>query len=229
MSMTGRKTIISKAIIKAVAEGIETGLSNRDAAVVAGISERTYYDWLQRGEAEAARLAQPGAKKRKSEALFVQFSQSIKKAIPLRKQSLVGQIKELAHGIKWERKKNRYEVRRDEDGVPMRDPVTDELMYDLVSFEKINEFVPPSLNAAGWLLERLHPSEYGHPTLQAKSGELWMKDLLNLYTEGGATREAIIDQLGPEYAEKFFEYAGLLPLSKSERNGPLELGISGQE
>ncbi len=69
------------------------GLSNTDAIALAGIDDSTFYKWLKRGGAEAARLAaHPKAAPRDRETPFVQFFQYIKGAIPRRKMKLLGTI-----------------------------------------------------------------------------------------------------------------------------------------
>lgn len=93
------------------------GLSNRDSAALAGISESAFYEWIQRGEAELERLAKnPRARPRENERPFVEFAEAVKRAVPTRKRALVSTIR-LASHRQWQ--------------------------------------------AAAWLLERLHPGEFG--------------------------------------------------------------------
>src|SRR3990167_7421744 len=72
-------------MVKAITGAIADGLSNVDATAVSGISEKSFYDWLKRGEAEAQRRA-AGEQARVDENPFLQFLQSIKKAVPKRKR-----------------------------------------------------------------------------------------------------------------------------------------------
>lgn len=64
--MAGRKTKLTDKTQAELARLIETGIPIADACAAAGIGERTFYDWLRRGEAE--------------EEQFSQFSQAISRA-----------------------------------------------------------------------------------------------------------------------------------------------------
>lgn len=91
--MAGRKTDCTPETTKTIADNISIGLSNRDACALAGIVEATYYNWLNRGQAELDRVNEDSRRKiLKSELPFVEFLEAIKKAIPRRKQRLVGII-----------------------------------------------------------------------------------------------------------------------------------------
>lgn len=83
--LTGRRTKCTPETIKAIADNIILGLSNRDACLSVGISEATFYGWMQRGEAELRRIAEfPGYRVRKREQPFVKFLETIRRIIPER-------------------------------------------------------------------------------------------------------------------------------------------------
>lgn len=95
--MAGRKTDCTPETIKIIADNIAIGLSNKDAATLAGIDESTFYNWINRAEVELNRVAEDNRRKVfKEEQPFVEFFKSIKKAIPRRKQRLVGVIQSAA-------------------------------------------------------------------------------------------------------------------------------------
>jgi transposase len=101
--MSGRNTICTPELIKTVSDNITLGLSNADAAALAGIGESTFYAWRARGEAEIERVdSNPRASIRKEEVPFVEFVEAIKKAVPRRKQVLIGRIQKAAQSDQWQ-------------------------------------------------------------------------------------------------------------------------------
>lgn len=50
MKPVGRPTDCTPELTRAVAKAVGTGMSIRGACALAGMGERTYYDWLERGE-----------------------------------------------------------------------------------------------------------------------------------------------------------------------------------
>lgn len=79
---TGRPIKLNNQIRDSVASALRAGNYIETAAAYAGINKTTLYDWLKRGEREKQRIeSNPGAKARKSEALFVDFSNAVQKAM----------------------------------------------------------------------------------------------------------------------------------------------------
>lgn len=78
--MTGRKTKLTPEVQEKIVKAIEDGNFDFIAAEAAGISKRTFFRWLARGEAESERLGKSGARPRKSERPFWHFWHAIKKA-----------------------------------------------------------------------------------------------------------------------------------------------------
>ncbi len=66
------------------------GVSDAGIAASLGISRATFYEWLKRGARERRRLAQPRAKAKDAEAIYVAFLDTYKKALArLEKNDLV--------------------------------------------------------------------------------------------------------------------------------------------
>jgi hypothetical protein len=80
-------------LAKRIGDSISLGLPNKDAAILNGIDEGSFYNWMLRGEKEYNRLiAHPRAKPKEREAPFLEFFKYIKGAIPRRKSSLLSRI-----------------------------------------------------------------------------------------------------------------------------------------
>jgi hypothetical protein len=171
---------------------IELGLSNRDAMAMAGVSESAFYEWIQRGNAELARVAEaPGRRKiQESERIFVEFAESIKQAIPKRKHALITRIRQAAQGgEQYTETREKYEK-----GVLVEKTVTVKAMS-------------AQWQAAAWLLERMHYHEFGQR--QRLDIHDWRKEVKELLDSGAITPEDIESELGPDVAKEFFESAGL--------------------
>lgn len=63
----GRRTKLTPEIQRIIVEGLGRGMWAKDAATLAGVGERTFYRWMQRGENE------PGS-------IYGRFRQAIKEA-----------------------------------------------------------------------------------------------------------------------------------------------------
>lgn len=183
-------------MIKKIADNIVLGLSNKDACANAGIAERTFYQWLQRGHAELERVAESGRRKiRKRERPFVQFAQSIKKAVPKRKQILVGRIQQAARGgDEYTETFRKYKQGR--EGKPV-----------LVEERFTTKIRAPEWTAAAWLLERLHYDEFGRR--QRVDVYDWRGEVKAMLDSGAVTLEDVREALGDSLAREFFESAGL--------------------
>lgn len=186
-----RKTDCTPKIIALIEKNVCQGLSNKDAAKLAGISDRSFYNWLERGRNELERVAgNSRAKIRKSEEPFVRFFRTIKKAVPKRKRLLIGRIQQAARGGE-QIKETRRTFKK---GV----------LVEEVTTEKTRA---AEWQAAAWLLERLHPEEFGRRTRVDVHD--WRKELKEIWDTGAITREDIVDELGPDIAQEFFESAGI--------------------
>ena len=188
--MVGRQTLCTPETIKAVCDNITLGLSNRDAAVLAGISEWSFYDWLRRGDVELDRVAASSRRKvRVREEPFTLFSQAVKKAKSVRKQVLIGRIQKAAQGgAEYVETKT---VHR--DGKPVEETIITKVLH-------------PEWTAAAWLLERMHPQEFGKR--QRLDVYDWQREVTEMLQAGTITPEDVYEQLGPEYATDVLESAG---------------------
>jgi hypothetical protein len=101
--MVGRKTDCTPETIKIITDNIKLGLSNRDSCALAGITEATFYAWLQRADIETKRVEEgKGRRIRAREAPFIEFSEAVKRAKPTRKQVLVARIQTAAQDGQWQ-------------------------------------------------------------------------------------------------------------------------------
>ena len=140
----GRRTKCNAALTERAADLLKLGLSDTDAIEMLPIGRSAFYGWIQRGEAEAERLEQPGTRRRKREAPFVSFSDRIKGAKAARIEALLARIWDAASG-----RGKSTETRCTYDG-------EGRLTARIVT-EKAQA---PTWQAAAWLLERLHHETY---------------------------------------------------------------------
>lgn len=92
-SKSGRHSLIFE-IKPALLENIRQGMTYKDACDLAGISYRTFRDWAARGENEMARLKAAGGrgKIKRSEVVYVDFVNELKRAKAKGKQALVATV-----------------------------------------------------------------------------------------------------------------------------------------
>lgn len=82
MSKGGRPTKLTKEVQAKICNAIRAGNYMETASAYAGISKSTLYEWLRRGEREKQRVAENNrARIRKSEQIYVEFSDSVEKAL----------------------------------------------------------------------------------------------------------------------------------------------------
>lgn len=135
--MAGRKTILNKEIQTALVEAISLGLKIEDACSLAGITQASFFAWIQKGE-------KLGAKQ-----VYIEFAEAIKKAQPSRKRVLLSRIYQAARGGKIV--KDKKTTTRLVDG-------TKTAVTEVVETE---HEVPPDWKADAWMLERGFPDEFG--------------------------------------------------------------------
>ena len=79
--MAGRPTKLTPQVQARIVQAIVGGNDITVAAAYAGIGKTTFYEWLERGRKEAARLAASSrAKPKDSETPFAEFADAIQKA-----------------------------------------------------------------------------------------------------------------------------------------------------
>jgi hypothetical protein len=77
----GRPTLLTREIIQDVRRLLPTVLYLESVGDYLGVSPETWRVWVRRGRKEAKRLANPRAKPRASEALYLEFFATYKKAL----------------------------------------------------------------------------------------------------------------------------------------------------
>ena len=91
--MAGRPTKLTKELIDEIATYLRAGNYIETTAHLVGINRDTIYEWLKRGNAEIARISKSNrARVRKKEELFVEFTDTVKKAQAQSEAMLVAQI-----------------------------------------------------------------------------------------------------------------------------------------
>jgi hypothetical protein len=80
MANIGRRTICTPELTEQICQILRAGNYVCAACDYVGISERVYYQWAERGQAELDRLGDPKVKPKDSEAPFVHFVQSVTRA-----------------------------------------------------------------------------------------------------------------------------------------------------
>lgn len=91
--MAGRPTKLTKELIDEIATYLRAGNYIETTAHLVGINRDTIYEWLKRGNAEITRISKTNrARVRKKEELFVEFTDTVKKAQAQSEAMLVAQI-----------------------------------------------------------------------------------------------------------------------------------------
>ena len=91
--MAGRPTKLTKELTEEVAKYLRAGNYIETTAALVGINRDSIYEWLKRGAAEQERLKKnPRARLRKREEIFVEFSDTVKKAQAQSEAMLVGLV-----------------------------------------------------------------------------------------------------------------------------------------
>lgn len=149
-----RPTDCTEEMTKEIAGGIIAGLSNRDACLAAGVTETTFYNWMKWGQAEDDRVNGSGRRKvHKRKASFVEFFKTIKKAKAQRKRTLLARIQQAARGGEEYTETRRTLRRHAETG-----------QLQVIEETTAVKTRHAEWTAAAWLLERIHPDEFGRRT-----------------------------------------------------------------
>ena len=177
LKTTGRKTICTPEVIENIVANIILGLNVKDAANIAGVGKTSYFAWILRGEKELKRISDnPELEVSPREAIFVEFVNNLKLAIPKRKQRSLSQLQLIARG-----------------GIAIQEKTTitrTNRHGGTTSEEKIVvKETAPSWQAFAWLLERLHPDEFGK-RLQLQT----IEEELKPHLPPGYTLEEAVEQ-----------------------------------
>lgn len=189
--MPGRRTICTPELTETICDHIASGLSNKDAIKMSGISDSIFYEWIARGERERRRVTEGNGRKiKKKEQPFVDFSDKIKRAVPLRKKKLLDDIRAAAVG-----RREYTEVKTYYEGRKIKEKVV------TVKEEQ------PSWQAAAWLLERLHFDEFGKR--QRIDSYTWRDRIVEALKNGRITPEQVKERFSMDIAQQFFTEAGV--------------------
>jgi len=85
------KSKLTEEIIKDISKKLKVGNYVKTVATSIGVSERTFYYWIDRGE-KANKLYETGQKVPNEEKIYLQFLQSIRKAQAEAEVMIVAQI-----------------------------------------------------------------------------------------------------------------------------------------
>ena len=99
--MTGRNTKLTPERQAMLCENVSLGLRYKQAALLSGICERTFYYWKRRGKVERERLEEKGARGRKAEVPFLGFLQSLEVANAKAQRLLLARIQQAATDGHW--------------------------------------------------------------------------------------------------------------------------------
>ena len=137
----GRRTLLTPEVQRNIVRVLREGNYPKTAYTLAGISEKTYYNWLGRGE-DAHIKADAGKELCEEEKLYLQFLQAIKRAIETGIQRNLEIITAAAEGG--------FESVTTE----ILDPKTGKVIKRTISR------TPPCWQASAWILERTRPGEF---------------------------------------------------------------------
>jgi len=141
--MPGRKLKLNESIIKIIYEAIRKGLQKKQACMLAGISEETFYRWIKKAESLL-----DNEKLDKKEALLCLLYESIKKAESELEQRALEVIIKTAEGTQAPRV-----YIKEVDGI--------EVEKKIITYQ-------PNWQAAMTLLERRFPNRYSRTTKDHK-------------------------------------------------------------
>jgi len=95
--LAGRPTKLTKELIEEIAQYLRAGNYIETTAALVGIHRDSIYEWLKRGNAEIDRVSKSNRSRiRKREEIFVEFTDTVKKAQAQSEAMLVGLIGQAA-------------------------------------------------------------------------------------------------------------------------------------
>jgi hypothetical protein len=151
----GRRTLCTPELATLAGDLLKLGLSDSETIELLPISQSTFYAWQRRGGMEEARLQEPGSRRRKREAVFLLFMQTIKAANAARVEALLTRIWDAAAGR----------------GTSMETKSTYDGAGELESRVVIERQAKPTWTASAWLLERLDWSRFSQHKMLDQTGD----------------------------------------------------------
>lgn len=184
--MAGRKTKLTPALQKQLVKLLKTGVTVRDACAHLDISEKSYYEWLQRGEAD--------------ETPFREFREAV---IAAHNDAKITAIGTLRGAMSPYRQTTKSTEKYTETRV---NKITGEL-YDYV--EK-REKKTVTLFAGDWraaveYLKRRHPDEW----TEHVQVDDWRTEAINLIRRGELQYAPLAEEVGIDLAAELFKSAGI--------------------
>ena len=97
--MAGRKLLLDTALIDSIANWLKLGYYQEDAAIMAGISESTFYKWMKKANELDISDDEP---KDETDELFLQLLQAVKKARAESEGAHIRNIRRAADNGNWQ-------------------------------------------------------------------------------------------------------------------------------
>lgn len=150
----GRPPKLTRELIDKICNGVRLGFTFKDAAMFAGVPERTFYDWKVQAEREGA------------SPLFKSFLHELKLAMVQGEAVLLKRIHDASSGGQTV---TETRTLRDKKG-------------DIIEETVATKTTPPLWTAAAWILERRHPDKWGRHIQSPAATEddpldKWLNDL----------------------------------------------------
>lgn len=208
MSALGRRLTLNDEMIEVIRGNIILGMTNKDAAIGAGISPRTFYMWYRRGKDEAERLESSNrARARQKEEIYLKFYRAVLSAEPRRKQIMIGRLQQGAAGTREVR-----EVREVWRRVQVIGGADDGDWQEVLIERTITtRQLPPVWQIDAWFLERKYP-EFRRVKEQAS----WYDEVLSLIQSGDISLQDAYKELGNDLSVEFYERTGVKLIESGE-------------
>jgi hypothetical protein len=146
MPRLGQPTKLTPERARLLIDRLSNGVPIAQTCSTSGISVQTHYNWLERGTAEKARLAEnPRARPLQGERIYVDYLERVEKAKDQAFVRMVAIVQSAATGGR--------EI--DTQVITERDAAG-----KITSERRITRVAPPIWQAAAWWLERRHPEQF---------------------------------------------------------------------
>lgn len=206
--MTGRKSKLTPALQKQIVKLLEQGNSVEDVCSQIDITDRTYYNWRERGEAAAKLLDEDSAADLADDELpFLQFLQATTRALQNAKVKAVGALYKAIEGYKTVEKttvvfqETRYRDRKDgeesEGGEEGKEGEKQPYLYERVRTSTKTIQHAPDPRTAIEYLKRRYPDEWSD-RLRIDVDPALLKELQALATSANVELKDLLQALRDE-------------------------------